>query len=373
MIGAAPYQVADVLKRNHKKLKGYCSNSWQLRTLYAIEKCRTASLGGHIDKCDDVSCQKLHLSYNSCRNRHCPKCQGHKKEIWIQKREDELLNTSYYHLVFTLPDTINRLCIYGPKEVYSILFKTAWSVLQDFGSNPKFLGARTGMIAVLHTWGQNLSLHPHLHCIVPGGGITKTGKWKYTKNKGKYLYPVKEMSKVYRARFVAALRKEFKEPQSFYDQLFKHHWVVYAKQAFYGPEQVIEYLGRYTHKIAISNHRIKNIDNGMVVFTAKDYRKGGKKGIQKLSDKEFIRRFSLHILPKGFVRMRHYGLLSAYHKKISIPLLEKQLGKPIIKPREPLQHKLCPICRKGKLTTIFTFDNRGPPKDWLEKLSIQYK
>jgi hypothetical protein len=370
---SAAYEVADVLIRNHDKLKDYCSNSWQLRTLYAIEKCRTSALGGHIDKCDHISCQKLHLSYNSCRNRHCPKCQGQKKEMWIQKREDELFNTSYFHVVFTLPDSLNRLCLYAPKEVYSILFKTAWSVLQDFGNKATFLGAQTGMIGILHTWGQNLSLHPHLHCIVPGGGITKSGKWKTTRNKGKYLYPVKEMSKVFRARFVAHLRKEFKEPQTFYDQLFQHHWVVYAKQTFYGPQQVIEYLGRYTHKIAISNHRIKAINNDTVTFSVKDYRKGGKKGIQKLSHKEFIRRFSMHILPRGFVRIRHYGLLSTYHKKRCIPLLQKQLGRPILKPKESLLHRICPICKKGKLLTIFTFNNRGPPKDWIEKLSIQNK
>src|SRR5690606_7110554 len=178
------HEVAHVLERNREHLADHCANSWQARTLHALRKCRTAALGGHIDLCDNPGCHKLHLICNSCRNRHCPKCQGHKKEEWIQAREADLLNVSYFHVVFTLPSELNRLCLYEPKMVYSLLFKTAWSIIRDFGGNPKFLGARMGMIAILHTWGQNLSLHPHLHCIVPGGGITKTGKWKHAKAKG---------------------------------------------------------------------------------------------------------------------------------------------------------------------------------------------
>jgi len=238
------YEVAHVLERNREHLADHCANSWQVRILHALRKCRTAALGGHIDLCDNPGCHKLHLSYNSCRNRHCPKCQGHKKEEWIQAREADLLNVSYFHVVFTLPSELNRLCLYGPKMVYGLLFKTAWSIIRDFGGNPKFLGARMGMIAILHTWGQNLSLHPHLHCIVPGAGITKNDKWKHAKGKGKpgcrtarYLFPVKAMSKVFRARFVAGLRKELKgsKPPSFYESLFKNQWVVYCKRPFLGP------------------------------------------------------------------------------------------------------------------------------------------
>jgi hypothetical protein len=233
------------------------------------------------------------------------------------------------------------------------------------------------MIAILHTWGQNLSLHPHLHCIVPGGGITKSGKWKSAKSKGKpgcrkarYLFPVKAMSRVFRARFVAGLRKKLKteQPQDLYQNLFKKEWVVYCKRPFLGPPQVVEYLGRYTHKIAISNHRIKNLDDSGVVFSVKDYRHGGKKSLMHLSDSEFIRRFTLHILPKGFVRIRHYGILSAYHKRESLDHLHKTLGKVQLQEKPSLQHRICPTCKKGTLITLETFTARGPPPYWIKKL-----
>jgi hypothetical protein len=368
------YQVADVLERNEELLVQYTSNTWQLRTLHALRKCRTAALGGHIDRCNNTQCKQLHLSYNSCRNRHCPKCQGHQREQWIQAREAELLNVPYFHIVFTLPDTLNRLCLYAPKAVYTILFKTAWGVVQDFGGNSKFLGATMGMVSILHTWGQNLSLHPHLHCIVPGGGVSANGKWKYAKNKGKYLFPVKAMSKVFRARFIANLRTEFDEPQSYYDTLFAKDWVVYAKRPFASPNYVLEYLGRYTHKIAISNHRIQSLANGRVGFTAKDYRKGGAKTTLSLSDAEFIRRFALHILPKGFVRIRHYGILSSTKKKIVLPLLLAEMGAPPKKQESrPTLHRRCPRCKVGTLVTVFMFDSRGPPKHWIKKLKQQHR
>ena len=366
------YQVADVLERNEELLTQYTGNTWQLRTLHALRKCRTAALGGHIDRCNDPRCNQLHLSYNSCRNRHCPKCQGHKREQWIRAREKELLNVPYFHIVFTLPDTMNQLCLYAPKQVYTILFKTAWSILQDFGADPKFLGAGMGMVAIPHTWGQNLSLHPHLHCIVPGGGLAANGKWKYGKNKGKYLFPVKAMSKVFRARFVENIRKEFDKPRSFYDRLFAKDWVVYAKRPFANPKYVVEYLGRYTHKIAISNHRITSLANGRVGFTAKDYRKGGAKHTLSLSDAEFIRRFSLHILPKGFVRIRHYGILSSTKKKIVLPPLMAEMGQPPPKQESPpILHRRCPRCKEGTLVTVFMFDGRGPPEHWIAKIKEQ--
>jgi hypothetical protein len=278
----------------------------------------------------------------------------------------------YFHVVFTLPDTLNQLCLYAPKEVYRILFKTACSVLQDFGANPKFLGASIGMVGILHTWGQNLSLHPHLHCIVPGGGIRGNGKWKYAKSKGKYLFPVNSMSKVFRARFVENLRKEFDQSESFYDKLFAKNWVVYCRRPFSSPKYVVEYLGRYTHKIAISNHRITSLANGQVSFTTKDYRKAGAKHTLSLRDAEFIRRFSLHILSKGFVRIRHYGILSSIKKKIVLPLLMAELGQ-IASTQElpPKQHRRCPRCKEGTLVTVFMFDSRGPPKHWITKLKQQ--
>jgi len=365
------YEVAQVLDRNAYHLENYGYNSWQLRTLHAIRKCRTAAMGGHIDKCDNPSCNAIHISYNSCRNRHCPKCQGHKRELWIRAREAELLSVPYFHVVFTLPDTLNTLALSDPKKLYTILFKTAWEVIKGFGANPKNIGAQMGMIAMLHTWGQNMSLHPHLHCIVPGGGISKSGIWKPARAKGKYLFCVKAMSEVFRAKFVSLLRKDFELPQAFYDRLFAKSWVVYCNQPFYGPAQVIEYLGRYTHKIAISNHRIKSLDQGKVYFSAKDYRKGGKTHYITLDDTEFIRRFTLHILPKGFVRIRHFGFLSSKTKKQVLANLQLDIG--IIKvPNKPdILHNKCQKCKVGNRIIIYVFDGRGPPKSLLNKLKSQ--
>ncbi len=217
------------------------------------------------------------------------------------------------------------------------------------------------MIAILHTWGQNLSLHPHLHCIVPGGGIAGT-KWIAAKGKNKYLFPVKAMSKVFRARFAEALRKKIEIEQNTTKKLFAKNWVVYCKQAFWGPQQVIEYLGRYTHKIAISNHRIQSIDNGSVNFTTKDYRQGGKKHSISLSDAEFIRRFSMHILPKGFTRIRHYGILSSSLKKAMLPIIKEEVGQVMLPEKVPIINGICPVCKSGMLITIFHFESRGPPE-----------
>ena len=366
------HEVANILQRNIRQINSIVANSWQARTLYALASCRTYLLGGHIDRCTNPNCNHLHISYNSCRNRHCPKCQGHKREEWMQARESELLNVPCYHVVFTLPAELNKVCLYAPKPIYNLLFKTAWSVIKGFAENPKFLGAKTGMVAILHTWGQNLSLHPHLHCIVPGGGILPSGKWKHAKGKGKYLFPVKAMSTVFRARFVEGLRKKLKPEGKVYKKLFEQNWVVYCKRPYFGPAQVIEYLGRYTHKIAISNHRIKNIENDSVTFNAKDYRHGGKTHPVRLSDKEFIRRFALHVLPKGFTRIRHYGILSSTVKKKTIPLLQEQLGEVRLQEKPPLQHRACPVCKTGELVTLITFTARGPPTGALLQELLQH-
>lgn len=365
-------EVADILRAND--LEQLVANAWNRRTLYALSRCRTAAMGGHIDRCDHAGCGKLHLSYNSCRNRHCPKCQGHQREAWIQQRETELLNVPYFHLVFTLPHHLNGLCLQRPKLLYGLLFKIAWKVMVGFGENPKFLDAKTGMTAVLHTWGQNLSLHPHLHCIVPGGGVTASGKWKQAKNKGKYLFPVKAMSKVFRAKFLHALRKEGLLDEELRSKLTQKPWVIYAKRPFHRPSTVIEYLGRYTHKIAISNQRIRSIKDGQVCFSIKDYRKGGQKTSCTLSQQEFIRRFAQHILPKGFVRIRHYGILSVTGKKKYLPLVREQTGETSqVQSKKPLLKGRCPHCKKGRLEPIMTFDPRGPPAHWRELLEKQQK
>lgn len=364
-------EVGDLIRQYIDDIHQIVSNTWKRRTMYAVARCRTAAMGGHIDQCDNPECNKVHISYNSCRNRHCPKCQGHLREQWIQAREADLLNTKYFHVVFTLPHHLNELALEKPDLIYRLLFKTAWSLIKDFGYNPKLLGATMGMIAVLHTWGQNLSLHPHLHCIIPAGGITKSKKWKATRAKGKYLFPVKEMKKVFQARYVAALRKEITLDKNLSEKLFENHWVIYCEQPFYGPKQVIEYLGRYTHKIAISNSRIISVNNGQVTFRAKDYRHKGKRVILQLSEKEFIRRFSLHILPKGFTRIRHYGILSSTNKKECKILTNAQLGSVRLpNPDKQTLHRICPLCKKGTLITISVFDERGPPIQWRSIVKI---
>lgn len=372
------FELSDVINSHWKDLlRAGQFNTWQLRTLDAIRRCRTASLGGHVDLC--TSCGHVRISYNSCRNRHCPKCQQIQREKWIQARESELIPATYFHVVFTLPEALNRLCLFEPAKIYNLLFSTAWSVMKSFAADPKHLGAQTGMIAILHTWGQNLSLHPHLHCIVPGGGLTKAGFWKQARSDGDFLFPVKAMSPVFRARFVSGLRNLIKGlDRSFYDSLFKTNWVVYAKDAFGGPKQVIEYLGRYTHKIAISNHRLLSITNDAVTFSYKEYRLQGVKKIMSLNPPEFIRRFSLHILPKGFVRIRHYGMLSSCQKLHLLPLIHQQLEshyeyrqdkhwKLISTERLGYNPDECPLCKKLTMISIFTFDRRGPPDTVLIK------
>ena len=318
-----------------------------------------------------TSCGHLRISYNSCRNRHCPKCQGNEREKWIQAREAELLPVPYFHVVFTIPDTLNPLCLHKDKEVYNILFQSAWHVLNTFGHDHKWLGAQTGMISILHTWGQTMTLHPHLHCIVPGGGLTKQGKWKQAKSDGKYLFNVKAMSKVFRGKFISLLKEKLPAEMNkqFIDDLYKNEWVVYAKRPFAGPESVVEYLGRYTHKIAISNHRIKNVEDGKVTFSYKDYKAAAVKKEMSLDANEFIRRFAMHILPKGFVRIRHYGIVSSTSKTSYAKIIKEQLPPAVkvekIKPKRELFNPLkCPCCKKETMQTLVRYNRRGPPVDW---------
>ena len=373
------YEVADVLNILGSKLENLELNSWQLRTLFALKKCRTSALGGHIDACDE--CGNVSISYNSCRNRHCPKCQGKNREKWIENRETELLPVPYFHVVFTLPDVLNKTALHEPKMLYDILFESAWETLELFGKNR---GLKMGMIAVLHTWGQNLSLHPHLHCIVPGGGVDESGTWKNLHSDGKFLFPVKALSKVFRGKFCEKLkhqlslklnenqREKFTENEAgnyekLRQSLWEKPWVVYAKKPFGSPKSVVEYLGRYTHKIAISNQRIRKIDAENVTFDYKDYRQKGIKKQMVLSHEEFIRRFAMHILPKRFVKIRHYGFLSSTWKRIKLKNLQQKLG---IQPKEKLPPKVfqpkCSCCKVGNLVTIATFDLRGPPQWFLE-------
>ncbi len=355
------YELADIIRLyGDSFLDKNDSISLQKRkVLHAILNCRTAELGGHLYKCSD--CGNEQIAYNSCRNRHCPKCQIQKREKWIETQTEQLLPVKHFHVVFTLPDKLNSLCLQYPKQLYNALFYAAWQTIKTFAKDEKHLGASTGMTSVLHTWGQNLSLHPHLHCIVPSGGVDKHNEWKMGRGKSKYLFPVKAMSVVYRAVFLKRLRKlnnrneiVFPELEKLIQELFEKNWVVYCKQSFKGVKSVMEYLGRYSHKVAISNHRIKSISEGNISFRYKDYRHK-KRGTISLPANEFLRRFCLHILPIGFVRIRHFGLNAGVNKKKRAAIkqqLSNQTTKEIaIQSTYPTwqlpQHKNCPKCKQG--------------------------
>lgn len=379
------YELATIIKEYKNTVdQKYIPLKHQHRVLNAIEHCRTAYFGGHVDKCNN--CNHTRISYNSCRNRHCPKCQSTNKERWIQAREQDLLPTTYFHVVFTIPQELNVYCLNYPKELYNILFEASKETIERFSSDAKHLGAQTGMISILHTWGQNLSLHPHVHMIVPGGGITESGHWKQAKSNGTFLFPIKAMSIVYKNKFMEKL-KQFLEKEknnldvSFRRNLYNKNWVVYAKQPFLGPKQVIEYLGRYTHKIAISNHRIKNVSSGKVTFSYKDYAHGGVNKLMVLDAGEFLRRFCMHILPPKFVKMRHYGLLASRNKQ-KLKMLQLKMGiipikkvkadwKEITKTKLNFDIDACPCCKTGKMIRILSFDANAPPIDFIKKLMLK--
>lgn len=348
----------------------------------AIEICRTADQGGHVDECEH--CGNKVISYNSCRNRHCPKCQFLKKEQWIEAREEDLLPVPYFHVVFTIPDILNPLVLRNQEVLYGILFKAVSETLVELAANPKHLGAVIGFISILHTWGQNLMDHPHIHSIVPGGGLSRDGrKWKGCKND--FFVHVKVMSKLFRGKFIAYLKKLRSENKLIYpgavshlaspgafntliSDLYKKNWVVYCKPPFKETKNVLDYLGRYTHRIAISNHRIMKLENGKVSFRWRDYADNNKSKIMTVDADEFIRRFLLHVLPDRFVKIRHYGLLGNRCRKEKLAACRRSLActpkednKNI---KETWQEMLfrfcgiditkCPVCKEGKMRTIQT-------------------
>ena len=356
-----------------------------LSVLNALQKCRTALLGGHVEGCD--SCGHLRISYNSCRNRHCPKCQQTNKERWILARQQQLLPVGYFHVVFTLPQELNTWCLHYPKQMYDLLFAASHQTIKTFAGDEKHLGAMAGMISVLHTWGQNLSLHPHVHLIIPGGGIGPSGSWKNTKSNGRYLFPVKAMSTVFKHKYMEGFLQWIKKENlpagqagkniepSLRETLYNKNWIVYAKQPFGGPAQVIEYLGRYTHKVAISNHRLVSIDNDKVSFRYKDYADNSLQKTMTLEATEFLRRFCLHILPPGFRKIRYYGFM-ANANSIILQLQQQQMGvaavttgkeikklswKVIAKEKLNYDACLCPVCKKGTMVMLFSFDANAPP------------
>lgn len=302
----------------------------QLRAMHALEVCRTSTLGGHIDECEE--CGHLRISYNSCRNRHCPKCQFLTKEKWLEARGKELLPVPYFHVVFTVPEPLNSLALRNQRTIYDILFKAASETLMELAQ--KRLGVRVGVIAVLHTWGQNLMDHPHIHCVVTGGGLTGNG-WRSSKRR--FLLPVKVMSRLFRGKVLSFLKKAklhfpgtmalLKETFArFLTGLSAREWVVYCKPPFHGPASVIQYLGRYTHRVALTNHRLISIDGGKVSFSWKDYADGNRRKVMTLDAGEFIRRFLLHILPDGFMKIRYFGILSNRYRKVRLAQCRILLG-----------------------------------------------
>lgn len=355
----------------------------QEAVLKHIGECRTAALGGHLDACD--SCGHQRISYNSCRDRHCPKCQNTARAEWITERLERLLPIPYFHVVFTIPDELNPLALRNKKAVFKILFAAASQTLLTIARDEKHLGAQVGFTMVLHTWGQNLLFHPHVHCVVTGGGLSSDGtRWIATREK--YLLPVKVLGKLFRGKFLAALDQAYRDDEldlagstaelsapeawrRFKDGVYKKDWVVFAKPPFGGPEHVFNYLGRYTHRIAISNHRIVDFADGKVTFSWKDYADGCKKQLMTLDAVEFLRRFLLHVLPSGFVRIRHYGLCASSNVNGKLETARQLLEPstettppPNPEPTEPqpwwerfleqtgIDVMACPCCNTGRMT-----------------------
>ena len=384
-----PLEVADIFRQHGPAYRAAHRLPRQpLRVMRAIETCRTAALGGHVEQCGH--CALLRVSYNSCRNRHCPKCQSLARARWLEQRHADLLPVEYFHVVFTLPEPITALAFHNPKVVYDILFRTAAQTLLTIARDPQHLGAHIGFFAILHTWGQNLLLHPHLHCVVPGGGLAPDGDRWIACRPGFFL-PVRVLSRLFRRLFLEALHRAFdhgelhffstlqalQQPRAFtayLEPLRATEWVVYAKPPLGGPQQVLEYLGRYTHRVAIANQRLLSLADGQVTFRWKDYRHPQRPKTMTLDAAELIRRFLLHTLPPGFQRIRHYGLFSSQHRRQALPLCRQLLATPVREllpdPRRDWRDlywaltqrewNLCPHCGIGVMLIIETL----PPQPY---------
>ena len=377
-------EVADVFRRYGEAYRQeHCASMSvaQRRVMTAIEVCRTAALGGHLEQCDHCGHQRN--AYNSCSDRHCPKCQSLARAHWIQARQAELLNTEYFHVVFTLPDQIATIANQNKRELYGILFRTAAETLRAIAADPKHLGAEIGFFAVLHTWGQHLLHHPHLHCVVPGGGLSPDGTAWIACQAGFFL-SVRVLSRLFRRLFLEYLVKAFdagkleffssleslRDRHSFLDYLAptrETEWVVYAKRPFAGPEQVLDYVGRYTHRVAISNNRLLDVTEGKVTFRYKDYRHDAQQKTMTLEAEEFIRRFLLHVLPEGFQRIRYYGFLANRYRAQKLAHCRDLLGMPALdrtasevnKDYSERYEELtgfslweCPVCHQGRMLVI---------------------
>jgi len=383
-----PLEVADIFRRFGAAFRsahaGHMSLA-QLKVMSAIEACRTAALGGHVEGCTD--CGHHRIAYNSCRNRHCPKCQGAAAREWLAARKADLLPVGYFHVVFTLPAEVADIAWQNKAAVYDLLFRAASQTMLTIAADPRHLGARIGITAVLHTWGSALTHHPHLHMIVPGGGISPDGAHWISSRRG-FLLPVRVLAKLFRRLFLAGLialhdagrlrffgdRASLGERRAFLRHLApvrKKKWVVYAKPPFAGPEAVLAYLARYTHRVALSNRRLISLDETGVTFRYKDYRRDGAErySTMTLDAHEFIRRFLLHVLPKGFHRIRHYGLLASTGRKANVARARELLdaSAPIAEAEPAVPPDLrppCPCCG-GRMVVIDTFkrwmQQRAPP------------
>ena len=370
-------EVAEVIRSYGQAYRErYTPSPAQSRVMRAITQCRTGTLGGHVQACDH--CGQRQISYNSCRNRHCPKCQGSQTAQWLEAQQPHLLPVPYFHVVFTLPQLLAPLALQNPRVVYGLLFQAASRTLLDVAANPRHLGATIGFLAVLHTWGQNLHHHPHIHCVVPAGGLSPDGS-RWVSSSPHFFLPVRVLSRLFRGKFLALLLQAFDHGRLRFHGSLQHlaersrflglasqargtEWVVYAKRPFGGPATVLKYLARYTHRVAISNHRLQSMEDGAVRFRYKDYARGRRPRSTRLEATEFIRRFLLHALPKGFVRIRRYGLMANIHRDRKLAwcreLLEGLQGKnPIedpsaeFKPYEPGVLR-CPNCKEGILRRV---------------------
>lgn len=337
-----PFEVADIIRRYGTRFIE-THRAWltaqHLRVLRAIERCRTAALGGHLDRC--AACGHRAISFNSCRNRHCPKCLTHARNQWLAARQDELLPVGYHHVVFTLPHELSWLALQNKRVVYALLLQASAATLLEIAADPTHLGAAIGFLSVLHTWGQTLLHHPHVHCVIPVGGLAPD-RTQWVHPRYPFFLPITVLSRVFRGKFVAGLKDAFRRGRlvfpgelqplandqafrAFLRPLFRQDWVVYAKPPFGGPEHVLHYLARYTHRVAISNHRLVNVTNDDVTFRWKDYAHGGQQRLMTLTADEFLRRLFLHVLPRGFVRIRFYGFLAARRRAHDLPLCRRLL------------------------------------------------
>jgi len=382
------FELATVVHRFGKALlEKEAMSGVQIKALHNILQCRTAAMGGHELECDHEQCADKTYSYNSCGDRHCPKCQNAKQAVWVEEITRFTLPIKHYHIIFTVPHVLNDVCLWNPSMYYNLLFSAVWRTLHSFGYSE--YGSETGAIAVLHSWGQNLSLHPHIHCIVPAAGYTLKGDWKRI-GEPRFLYAVHALSATFKGKFLDSLKRKLRkmgEPEGFKAQIhqaYKPDWVVYSEASMTSAEHVIRYLGQYTHRVAISNQRILDISDTHVKFMAKDYRDDARQKPVSLKGEEFLRRFCQHVFPKGFVRIRRYGIYNPttirsknlqFETEEQIVVMgskanKKKITPDLIKQLTGFDPCLCQKCKKGRLVVVATLPRIRSPAAHLPALLI---